>query len=536
MLNFFKRLLCLICFLLLSFDVSVCLSSSSLLDDFTFCLENHQIKNFTVFPYNDYYKILNFSIQNLRFAEPTTPKPIVIVLPESLKQLQKSLACCRRFSLGIRVRSGGHSYEGTSSVAGDGTLFVIIDMMNLNHVKVDMETKTAWVEGGATLGETYYAISQASDEYGFSAGSCPTVGVGGHISGGGFGLLSRKYGLAADNVVDALLIDAEGRLLDRKTMGDDVFWAIRGGGGGVWGVVYAWKIQLLKVPQIVTSCSVPRTGTKRDIAKLLNKWQDVAPNLEDDFYLSCLVAAAGLAEPKNVGISTTFNGFFLGSKSNATSILNQDFPELNIVDEECSEMSWIESIVLFSGLNDGASVSDLGNRYLEDKQYFKAKSDYVRSYVPLFGIETALGFLEKEPKGSVVLDPYGGIMNNISSDSIAFPHRKGNLFSIQYLIYWKEEDNDKSSDYIDWIRGFYSSMTPFVSHDPRAAYINYIDFDLGVMEVISVNHVVNPRVWGEKYFLDNYDRLVKAKTLIDPNNVFTNQQGILPKTFASSNA
>ncbi|XP_058734015.1 berberine bridge enzyme-like 22 [Vicia villosa] len=60
-------------------------------------------------------------------------------------------------------------------------------------MKVDMETKTTWVEGGATLEETYYAISQASDVYGFSAGSCPTVGVGGHIGGGGFGLLSRKY-------------------------------------------------------------------------------------------------------------------------------------------------------------------------------------------------------------------------------------------------------------------------------------------------------------------------------------------------------
>ncbi|CAL5208133.1 unnamed protein product [Lathyrus oleraceus] len=543
MFNFFKRLLCLICFLLLSFHVSQCLSSSSSsLYDFTFCLENNNIKNFTVFPYNDqpsaydYYKILNFSIQNLRFTEPTTPKPVVIVLPESLEQVQKSLACCREFSLGVRVRSGGHSYEGTSSVASDGTPFVIIDLMNLNHVKVDMETKTAWVEGGATLGETYYAISQASDVYGFSAGSCPTVGVGGLIGGGGFGLLSRKYGLAADNVLDALLVDAEGRLLDRKTMGDDVFWAIRGGGGGVWGIVYAWKIQLLKVPQIVTSCSVPRTGAKRDIAKLLNKWQYVAPNLEDDFYLSCLVAAAGLPEAKNVGLSTTFNGFYLGPKSNAISILNQDFPELNVVDEECSEMSWIESIVFFSGLKDGASVSDLGNRYLQDKQYFKAKSDYVRSNVSLFGIETALGFLEKEPKGSVVLDPYGGIMNNISSDSIAFPHRKGNIFSIQYLIYWKEEDNDKSSDYIDWIRGFYSSMTHFVSQDPRAAYVNYIDFDLGVMGVISLNDVVNPRVWGEKYFLSNYDRLVIAKTLIDPNNVFTNEQGILPKTFASSNA
>ncbi|MCH85387.1 reticuline oxidase-like protein, partial [Trifolium medium] len=428
---------------------------------------------------------------------PNIPKPIAIVLPESLDQLQKSVACCRENSLGIRVRSGGHSYEGTSSVAGDGTLFVIIDMMNLNNVRVDIKTKTAWVEGGATLGETYYAISQTSDAYGFSAGSCPTVGVGGHISGGGFGLLSRKYGLAADNVVDARLIDANGRLLDRKTMGEDVFWAIRGGGGGLWGIVYAWKIQLLKVPQIVTSFIVSRTGTKSHIAKLVNKWQNVAPNLDDEFYLSCFVGA-GLPEAKKIGLSTTFKGLYLGPKVKAISMLKKAFPELGVAEEECREMSWIESVVFFSGLTVGASVSELGNRYMQDKEYFKAKSDFVRSYVPLKGIETALDFLEKEPKGFVILDPYGGIMHNISSDSIAFPHRKGNIFTIQYLIYWKEVDNEKSSDYIDWIRGFYSSMTPFVSRGPRAAYINYMDFDLGVMKLISTNDVVKARVWGEK--------------------------------------
>lgn len=196
-------------------------------------------------------------------------------------------------------------------------------------------------------------------------------------------------------------------------------------------------------------------------------------------------------------------------------------------------MSWIQSTVFFSGLSDGASVSDLNNRYLQEKQYFKAKSDYVKKHVPLVGIETALDILEKEPKGYVILDPYGGKMHNISSESIAFPHRRGNLFTIQYLIYWKEADNDKNSDYVDWIRGFYAAMTPFVSWGPRAAYINYMDFDLGVMEGIGnganmKDAVEHARVWGEKYFLSNYDRLVRAKTLIDPNNVFTNDQGIPP--------
>jgi hypothetical protein len=148
-----------------------------------------------------------------------------------------------------------------------------------------------------------------------------------------------------------------------------------------------------------------------------------------------------------------------------------------------------------------------------------------------------LDILENEPKGYVILDPYGGMMHNISNESIAFPHRKGNIFSIQYQICWKEVDNDKSSDYIDWIRGFYSSMTPFVSYGPRAAYISYMDFDLGIMGMISMDDdVVKVRAWGEKYFLSNYHRLVKAKTLIDPNNIFTNQQGILPMPLANSNA
>ena len=423
----------------------------------TSCLTLHNINNFTtIFPddvENDqstayYFKLLNFSIQNLRFMESMIPKPIAIILPESVEQLVNAFMCSREGSWEIRVRSGGHSYEGTSYVATDGAPFVIIDMMNLNRVWVDLETESAWVEGGATLGETYYAIAESSNNsHGFSAGSCPTVGVGGHIGVGGFGLLSRKYGLAADNVVDALLVDANGRLLDREDMGEDVFWAIRGGGGGVWGIVYAWKIQLLRVPQTVTTFIVSRAGTKRHVAKLVNKWQYVAPYLEDDFYLSCFVGAT-LPEAVSTGISATFKGFYLGPRSKALYILNQVFPELGIVQEDYMEVAWIQSILFFSGLSNGSSVSDLKNRYLQDKGYFKAKSDYVRTPISFMGIRAALDSLEEEPKGFVILDPYGGIMQNISSEYIAFPHRKGNLFAIQYLVAWQQEDNNKSSQYI----------------------------------------------------------------------------------------
>ncbi|XP_021903531.1 reticuline oxidase-like [Carica papaya] len=521
-------------------------------DQITYCLNLHNIKNFTTLPntQNDsnsaYYKLLNFSIQNLRFAGPKISKPLAIILPESVEEVANSVLCCREASWQIRVRCGGHSYEGTSSVGGDTNKpFVILDMMNLNQVVVDMEDEMAWVEGGATLGEIYYEIAMASQELGFSAGSCPTVGVGGHVTGGGFGFLSRKYGVAADNVVDALLVDSEGELLDRKAMGEDVFWAIRGGGGGVWGVIYAWKIKLLKVPPTVTSFIVSRPESEGfNVAELVEKWQHVAHDLTDDFYLSCFMGAH-LPETMTIGMSATFRGFFLGRRTQAISILNKEFPELRVEENDCTDMSWIESVLFFSGLPTGATISELRNRYLQGKGYFKAKSDYVRTPVTFAGIRTMMDILEKEPKGYVIMDPYGGIMKRITSDAIAFPHRKGNLFAIQYLVEWKEEDDEKREDYMDWMRGFYESMKPYVSGGPRAAYVNYMDLDLGQLQppvsaaIDDLNYsyedtVEIARVWGEKYFLKNYDRLVRAKTLVDPTNFFTNQQPIPPLNMGSS--
>ncbi|XP_044510178.1 reticuline oxidase-like [Mangifera indica] len=523
-------------FFLVSYPVSLFASSTNQIIS---CLTQYKINNFTTFPIRTnnsstyYYHLLNFSIQNLRFTDSWVPKPLAIVLPKSVEEISNTVLCCRRLSLEIRVRCGGHSYEGTSAFASDGASFLIIDMINLNKVAVDLTSETAWVGGGATLGETYYAIAEASNVHGFSAGSCPTVGVGGHIGGGGFGLLSRKYGVAADHVVDALLVDANGRLLNREGMGEDVFWAIRGGGGGVWGIVYAWKIKLIKVPKIVTSFIISRQGTKSHVENLVNKWQHIAPNLIDDFYITCFVGA-GLPEAEKIGeISATFKGFYLGPRNEALSIVKQAFPDVQLGEEDCKEMSWIESILFFSGLSKGSSILDLKNRYLQDKNYFKAKSDYVKTPISASGISSLVESLENEAKGYVILDPYGGTMERISGEDIPFPHRKGNLFTIQYLVAWYEEDNDKSKKYIEWIRDLYGKMTEFVSWGPRCAYINYMDIDLGEMELINSSDqnedaVEIARVWGEKYFLKNYDRLVKAKTIIDPNNVFTNQQGIPP--------
>ncbi|GJS75179.1 berberine/berberine-like protein [Tanacetum coccineum] len=136
----------------------------------------------------------------------------------------------------MRTRGGGHDYEGLSYLSyEDTTPFFILDMFNLRLIDVNIEQEIAWVEAGATLGEVYYKISKISNTHGVPASVCPTVAVGGHCSRGGYGNMMRKYRLVVDQIEDAKLIDVNGELLDRRSIGDDLFWAITGGGGASFG-------------------------------------------------------------------------------------------------------------------------------------------------------------------------------------------------------------------------------------------------------------------------------------------------------------
>ncbi|KAG8385178.1 hypothetical protein BUALT_Bualt03G0014900 [Buddleja alternifolia] len=131
-------------------------------------------------------------------------------------------------------------------------------MRNFQSISIDINEKTAWVQVGATLGQLYHTIAQRSKALAFTTGVCPTVGVGGHFSDGGYGFMSRKHALASDNIIDAKLINANGQVLDRESMGEDLFWAIRGGGGASFGIILAFKVKLVIIPEAVTVFNVPR--------------------------------------------------------------------------------------------------------------------------------------------------------------------------------------------------------------------------------------------------------------------------------------
>ena len=166
------------------------LSSADSYEDFVECLYNYphitnSIANAVYTRTNSSYSsVLDVSIQNRRFLN-ITSKPKVIVTPLDVSHIQATIICGQRHGLQIRTRSGGHDYEGLSYIAG--VPFVILDLINLRGIEVDVENSSAWVEAGATIGELYDRISQKSKTLGFPAGECPTVGVGGHFSGGGYG-------------------------------------------------------------------------------------------------------------------------------------------------------------------------------------------------------------------------------------------------------------------------------------------------------------------------------------------------------------
>ncbi|KAJ6950866.1 berberine bridge enzyme-like protein 26 [Populus alba x Populus x berolinensis] len=366
-------------------------------------------------------------------------------------------------------------------------------MFKLRSIDVDVASETAWIQVGATLGEVYYRVSEKSKAHGFSASVEPTVGVGGHFGGGGYGNMMRKYGLSVDNIIDAKMVDVNGRLLDRKSMGEDLFWAITGGGGSSFGVVLAYKINIVRVPEVVTVFLVRRT-VEQNATDIVEQWQQVAYNIDDDLFIRLTMNVVNITTRiVEKTVRSTFRALFLGESERLLSIMNASFPKLGLLRSDCIEMSWIESVLFWTDLPLGTTDALL-SRTPQSRVHFKRKSDYVQKPIPRDGLE--------------------GIWK-----------RAGNLWKIQYATDWNESGQEVANHYIDLTRQLYSYMTPFVSKNPRQAFLNYRDLDLGINHNGKESYLEG-RVYGIKYFQENFKRLVKIKTKVDPGNFFRNEQSI----------
>ncbi|MCH82529.1 reticuline oxidase-like protein [Trifolium medium] len=398
-------------------------------------------------------------------------------------------------------------------------------MFNFQNITVDIQNEIAVIQTGASLGQVYYRIWEKSKVHGFAAGVCPTVGVGGHLSGGGYGNMMRKYGLSIDNVVDAKIVDVKGRILDKKTMGEDLFWAIRGGGGASFGVILSYTVKLVSVPGKVTVFQVDKS-LEQNATDIVFQWQQVAPHTDDRLFMRLVLQPLNSKVVKGQKtVRVSIEALFLGGADELVTLLGKEFPLLGLKKENCSEMSWIESVFYWANYNDGSSLNALLDRKHYKVHFNKRKSDYVKSPIPKDGLKWIMNKMIELGKVGIVFNPYGGKMNAVASDATAFPHRAGNLYKIQYTVSWEESGDAAGKSFISQIRMMYSYMTPFVSKNPRSAYLNYRDLDIGINSHGKDGYKEGV-VYGNKYFGENFERLVKIKTAVDPENFFSNEQSI----------
>ncbi|CAN1251558.1 Berberine bridge enzyme-like 24 [Linum perenne] len=164
---------------------------------------------------------------------------------------------------------------------------------------------------------------------------------------------------------------------------------------------------------------------------------------------------------------------------------------------------------------------------------FKGKSDYVKDPIPISGLE---GIWEKlkevDPQtGGLIMASYGGRMSEIPESSIPFPHRGGIIYQVEEVTFWVEDGEEAADRQINWLRGLYDYMAPYVSKNPREAYVNYRDLDIGSNAAVAAGDGGSYRRakrWGSRYFKNNFDRLVRVKTAVDPSDFFRNEQSIPP--------
>ncbi|CAG8615672.1 12194_t:CDS:2 [Ambispora leptoticha] len=415
--------------------------------------------------------------------------PAAFVYASNVADVRVAVKCAAASNMNVAPRSGGHSYEDYSLGGKDGSL--VIDLTNLNQIAINTTAKTAVIGAGNRLGPMYYKLSQAG--YLIPGGSCPGVGIGGFTLGGGYGLYSRKFGLAVDNVLSIDIVGANGNLITASpNRNSDLFFALRGAGGGNYGVVTAFTFNITPIQTQVTSFQyLWPTSAAQALIPAVEKY---ATNGPDEVTFSLVWSNSGLE----------IQGVYFGLQSDLSNALSSILAVPGYSTIRVVQQSFYDSVVLFSGQSDSYVQNPTLLPY-----NFKAKSMYVGSSgLSAAGIDAFNNYLASPACRTYAnLDIYGGAINRVPSNAMAFAHRDS-LFLIQLMTSWT--DASQATNCIDNINSFGANFQS--QYTSPYCYQNYIDRDLSN--------------WQNSYYGANYQTLVKTKAKYDPNNLFAFPQSI----------
>ena len=401
------------------------------------------------------------------------------------------------------VRGGGHCYEAFSQ-----NVAVVLDLRNMADVKVEDGGATVSVGGGALLGQIYQALTEIGRIV--PAGSCPQVGVAGHVLGGGFGLFSRKYGLTCDSLTGVEIVDAKGRILSvNDKQESDLFWALRGGGAGAFGVVTRL---IFKTRQI-------DSGTRFTIdwgeesklalphaAAAFQAWQEWAPKAPREITPILRVSGGGQVRLHCFGISTRTDEAWV--RQQVEPLARQTGGSLGPIVTQPT----VDLLKHFGGSHNRLTGT-LNDREFFDPTYFKGKSDVIASQLDTASVTALLAAVADAGLTDVICDAYGGAVADLADDATAFVHRSKTLFNMQYIVDWTSSSEAEQRRRLDSINRVYAAL----SHARTgAAYFNYCDLDIG------------PKNFASAYWGSNVPRLRHVKAIYDPTNLFHHPQSVTP--------
>jgi FAD/FMN-containing dehydrogenase len=427
-------------------------------------------------------------------------RPAAIAQCESAEDVSGSVAFAVRHDLEIAVRGGAHGTSG-KAVVDDG---LVIDLRRMNSVTVDPVARRARVGGGALLTD----VIAATQEHGLAmpVGLIGHTGVGGLTLGGGMGWLTRKHGLSIDNLVTAQVVTADGQLLHASEIEhDDLYWAIRGGGGN-FGVVTEFVFALHPVgPTVQVGLLFWVLDNGPDVLRMARQLCGSLPS-EVNVVIGALNAPpAPFVPPEHhfkPGYALIIVGF--GSPEEHQGVVSQARETLAPLWEFVSPMPYL----------DLQQMLDEDNRW---GQYDYEKGGQVAELTDeVIDLITERVPLKQSPGSVVLLYRVDGAYSRVGDDETAFGGDRSPgyyIFNVALCPTPKVLEEDR-----EWVRGNYAALSP---HLVTRTYVNALDEDHSDLRLAFGN--------------TKYERLSRIKGIYDPDNRFHCNANIEP-TWQSSSA